>query len=222
MRRTLPSVLLSVLVLAGCQASAPGTYLLTYDSAVPARVTELSAASARVVLRRLLGMNQKVTAKDVTLSPDQKHLTVQIKDKQVKNDLTAQLVAPFTMSVMVETADATDPKVLLNKYGAFTPTELTETYFDSVVAGESQTAKGKGAIVIRFTKEGTQKLHEVFQKNQGKTMGVFVRGNLMSKKVIDPTDTQDSILVDGVPSAELAKVFADDVNVGLHVKFKPE
>jgi preprotein translocase subunit SecD len=221
MRRTLALGFLTSLLLTGCGggSAAPGSYALGYDTKDATRVTQLADASARVVTRRILGMNQKVGPTEVKAAPDKAHLSVPALPQETMDALTAQLKAPFTMSVMVETQDSSDPNVLLNNYGAFTPTALTEKYFDWVVAGDSQVMPGKGSVVIRFTKDGVQKLHDIFKQNQGKTIGIFVRGNLMSKKQIDPSDNQDTILVDGVPSTELAKVFADDVNVGLHVTF---
>jgi hypothetical protein len=108
--------------------------------------------------------------------------------------------------------------IVSEKFGAFRPTAVTEKDLDWVDALNSDQG-GKGKVVLRFTTQGGEKLKSLFLQSNGKTIGVFVRGVLMSLKKVDATDNKDSILIDGIPNADLARIFADDVNTGLHVQF---
>jgi hypothetical protein len=210
-----------VLLLAGCGSSVL-SYRLTYDTQDAARKTELSQAAERVLGRRLIGLKQdNVQPSDIKISADENTVEVHAASAAIANELTRQLTQPFTMSIMIQTESGASADLSNPKFGSFDQTGITEKDFDWVKAGNSGTMKGKGAVLLTFTKDGGVKLQEIFSANRGKTIGVFVRGLLMSRKVVTPQDTQESILVDGVPSAELASVFADDVNVGLHVKFAP-
>lgn len=221
MRRTLFATASLMLLLAACAGAGSVAFRLTYDTQDAARKTELSQAVERVMERRLLGLKQSVKSEDIHMNADRTSVTVKTAGKQVADALRAQVAEPFSMRIMLQAESGAIADVSNPKYGAFNETDLTEKDFDWIKAGQSGITKGKGAVLITFTDAGKQKLRKIFSTQQGKIIGIFVRGLMMSRKMISDKDTQDSILVDGVPTLELAGVFADDVNTGLHVKFEP-
>lgn len=216
--KKLPLVLtLSLLLLASCGKGADTiSYKLTIDSADAQRRTELISASARVIERRLLGMKQEVMPGDVSVSGET--VTVKPKDTETAEALRAQLQGEFTMRVMRE-VDASIADLVHDTMGAWKETGITEKEFDWVLASSSD-PRPKAKATLLFTDAGKRQLETVFKDNSGKALGVFLRGILMSKMMVNPGEARDSILVDGIPNLEIAQVFADDVNVGLHVKFE--
>jgi preprotein translocase subunit SecD len=77
------------------------------------------------------------------------------------------------------------------------------------------------AVELLFTEEGRALLDKAFSKNKGKTVGIFVRNLLVSKLKITSGEVSEHVVISGIPSAAVAQIFADDVNVGLHVAFRP-
>ncbi len=214
LRTILPA--LSLVFLAACGAGGSMlSFTYTVDSQEGTRKTDLASASARVFERRLLGLDQEVQRGDVTVDGDT--LDVKVKGKDVAEALLHQMAQPFFMEIMVE-AEATKADISHPELGSFQKTGIEKQHFDWVSV-QSSVQPGKMAAHISFTPEGQKLLKDVFSQNQGKKIGIFLRGNLMSQKLIGPTDTQGRITVDGIPGTELASVFADDVNVGLHVTF---
>jgi preprotein translocase subunit SecD len=77
-------------------------------------------------------------------------------------------------------------------------------------------------VELQFTDEGKMLLSKAFADNAGKNIGIFVRGLLVSKMTISSTPLQSShIIIGGIPSAKVAEIFSEDVNVGTHLTFTP-
>ena len=206
----------SLLLLSACGGGPTLTYKLTVDSTDDARRTELVSASARVIERRLLGLKQEVQAGDVSVNSDT--VTVKTADSETAEALRTQLQGAFTMRVMRE-VEPEIADISSETMGAWKETGITEKEFDWVLAASSEPRpKAKATILFRDT--GKTLLKTVFQENKGKAIGIFLRGNLMSKIMVTDSTPSESVVVDGIPNLEIAHVFADDVNVGLHVRFE--
>jgi ribosomal protein L25 (general stress protein Ctc) len=220
MKRLL-SIFALTLVLSAC-GSRTLRLNVQYDSTDAARRAELAAAVGRVMEGRMLAKKKKVISQELSPAGDAAVLTVTVNDAEAETLLREGIMMPFTMEIMKQVA-AGQGDIVSEKFGEFKETGITTKDFDWVSAGAATTDAGiaKGSVTIHFTKAGETKLKNVFAKNRGSVIGVFVRGQLMSKKLVDTSDKQTSIAIDGIPSAALAGAFADDVNVGLHVQFTP-
>ncbi len=205
-------------LLAGCAKTVKLS--VAFDTQDAARRTALEAAVSRSVDGRMVSKGKKVIRQELTTTGETNVLTVQVSDSEAAKLLSDGLTTPFTMSIMKQVA-AGEGDVISEKFGEFKETGIETKHFDWVTTALSVTEAGvsQGSVVISFTEEGQTLLKDVFAKNRGGVIGIFVRGQLMSKKLVDAKDKQDSIQIDGIPGEELAKAFADDVNVGLHVTF---
>jgi len=76
-------------------------------------------------------------------------------------------------------------------------------------------------VELTLNEEGKKKLRELATTHRGKRVGIFVRDLLISALTVQSGSFTDRIIISGIPSAEIAEVFADDVNIGLHVRFTP-
>lgn len=212
-------VLLStVLLLASC-AQANAGYRITIRQAGVSHAAELQKAAVRVVERRAERLGQKLSAESVKASGSGAVMQFALQDPAVGEALTQELTAPFSFRVMVE-APREQADVWNEKGGmGFRETGVTEQHVTWVAATVSPD-RTKGAAVILLTPEGQALLQKAFAGNQGKQMALFVRGVLMSRKKIGPEDQKASIQIDNIPSPAVASIFADDMNVGLHVTFQ--
>lgn len=208
------------LVLTGCAKTVEFT--VAFDTQDPARRTELEAAVGRVIEGRMLAKGKKIVKQGMTLSGSGAVLTVRVSDAEAAKLLSDGLTTPFTMSIMKQ-VPAGQGDIISEKFGEFKETGITTVHFDWVAMALSITEAGasQGSVVINFTKEGQKLLKQTFAKNRGGVIAIFVRGQLMSRKLVDAKDKQGTIQIDGIPGEDLAKAFADDVNVGLHVTFTP-
>ncbi len=217
MKRLL-GILTLTLLLTACGGNTV-RFSLTFDTNDAERVTKLTEAVQRTVEGRVLAKQKKLISRNIRKDGDTTMLEVTVQDDEIAKVLQDSLTVPFTMSVMKQ-VDAGRGDIVSQKYGEFKETGIVTKHIDWVTAGTTKaTGTEQGAVVIQFTKEGETLLKDIFAKNRGSVIGIFVRGQLMSKKTIDATDRQTSISIEGIPSATLAAAFADDVNVGLHVKF---
>jgi len=138
----------------------------------------------------------------------------------VKEPLTAQLTEPFTMRIMAQVADGKGD-ITIEKQGSFKETGITEKHLLWVTGGKD-TDPAKGRVLLEFSEEGRMLMGDVFRKNKGKYIGLFVRKHLVSKLLVESEEVKDTILITDIPSFTLAEIFADDLNVGLHAVFTPD
>ncbi len=218
--KKLLSALALTLLLTACGGKTV-RFSLTFDTKDAERVTKLTEAVQRTIEGRVLAKEKKLIAQSVRKDGDATMLDVTVGDEEMAKLLQDSLAVPFTMAIMKQ-VDSGQGDLISEKYGEFKETGIVTKHVDWITAGITKvTGAEQGAVVIQFTKEGEALLKDMFAKNRGSVIGIFVRGQLMSKKTIDATDKQTSISIEGIPNGALAAAFADDVNVGLHVKFTP-
>jgi len=198
----------------GSQTLAMTAHFRTEDSG---RKAQVIAALERVLERRVYAIEGTIPDTIIRGEGESARVTVPVDEKESKEILAAQLTAPLGFRLMIETAEGEEPDLTSEEFGSFSDTGITETVIDWVYAGEQES---KGTISITFTPEGVTLLKPLFEKNAGKRLGLFVHGGLVSTYVIrEGEDDKDNIVITGIPSSDLAQIFADDVNVGTYVTF---
>lgn len=217
--RFFPLFALSAAILAACGGPTTVSYRLTFDTQDPVSVDELSRAAIRVAERRLDRMGAQVTDKNVVKDADGTTLTLGVSDSSSAATLTQELTAPFDLQIMEATTDS-GADLMVEGFGGFNATGVTGDDLNNILA-EVDVETGGGRVRINFTDAGQEKMRAVFGKNVGNTLGLFVRGRLVSALDVKEADLPDPLVIDGIPDAELAQIFADDVNVGLRVTVTP-
>lgn len=219
MRRPLFIAVSMLALLAGCGSSAHSAYKLQFDTEDTSRLTVLSIAVTRIIERRLQGMGEEVRSLDISQKADGPELSFSVNTKAAADLLRKDLTAPFKLRIMREVNMGETPTIEIDGHGGFIETSITEKHLEWIEAAEE--TDNKGRITLGFTKEGREFMRKIFRENVRKNIGLFVRDKLVAKLQVDTAELKDDIIITGIPSAELARVFADDVNVGLHVTFTP-
>lgn len=219
MKRLLP-LLACALLFTGCAKTVK--FAVAFDTEDASRRADLEAAVGRIVEGRVTSKGKKVVKQKIDAKDGASVLTVRVSDAEATKLLADGLTTTFSMTIMQQ-VPAGKGDIVSEKFGEFKETGISTGHFDWVAMGLSigETGASSGSVVLTLTNEGRELLKEIFSKNKGSVIGIFVRGQLMSKKLVNANDKQDAIQIDGIPSAELAQAFADDVNVGLHAKFTP-
>lgn len=220
MRSSTPLVFgLCTAILVGCGGPATVSYRLTFDTRDSGEVEELSKATIRVMQRRIERLDGDLTGQDIVKEGDAVTVTVTVSDSTVAKALTDEMTAPFDLQIMAQT-DASGAAITVEGMGGFNPTGITGDDLSMLRSGENPDGK-TGYVRVGFTDGGYQKLQAVFRDNVGKNLGLFVRGKLVSALEVQNAEVPNPLVIDGVPDVELAAIFADDVNVGIHVTVSP-
>jgi hypothetical protein len=207
------------MLLVACGRSEQIRYQLAFDTKDTGRLTELSLAVTRVVESRLQAMGEEVRNLDITQRNDGPQLSFKVETQAAADLLQDDLMAPFHLSIMREAKAGETPVAEVDGHGGFVDTGIHETHLEWVTAAEEPDNKGR--ITLQFNPEGRELMRKMFQQNVGKNIGLFVRNKLVAKLQVDTAELKDDIIITGIPSLDLARVFSDDVNVGLHVTFTP-
>lgn len=213
-RRLFPIALL--LLLTSCGGTALH-FTLSMNITDAAKRTELEEASKRVAERRLSRFELKPTDLSLTSNTDGTFaLTFSLAEKEAADQITKELLTPFSLEIMLFTGkDKGD--LYVEEQGWFTKTGINEK---SLVWAQASTDEwGKGEVALEFSPEGHTLLSKTFREHVGGQLGLFVRDKLMSKLLIETKELKEKIVIGGIPSPEIAAIFADDVNTGVHVTF---
>lgn len=208
----------TLLLLTACRSTAL-EYELAFDVQDQARQTVLAAASLRVIERRLANIGEEPLDIDIETKDGRVRLIVKLEEETVADILNDHLTEPFELLIMRQTKTEEDADIVVEGHGGFQETGLTEEHIKWLEASEDE--GGKGRVTISFTEAGRTLMAELFAENKGKYIGLFVRERLISKLLVDTDELKDDIIISDIPTVKLARVFADDVNVGLHVTFTP-
>jgi preprotein translocase subunit SecD len=117
--------------------------------------------------------------------------------------------------MLLSTSNAGD--LYVEEQGWFTKTGITQKHITWTEGGVDET--GKGRVRLTFSEEGRALLSQVIRVHPNGIVGLFVRDNLMSKMQIEGAELRKEIVITGIPTPDIATIFADDVNVGTHVTF---
>lgn len=211
---------LSAAFLVGCGGPATVEYRLTFDTQDAGLTKEFTDATIRVMQRRMDHLGVDMTKQDIAKDADGVTVTIGMSDGDVADALTEELTAPFDLNIMTMAETETGADLVVEGLGGFNATDVTHEDITMVTSGSNE-ATGVGYVLLHFTDAGLAKMRAVFAANVGKSIGLFVRGRLVSSLEVKSAELPSPLVIDGVPNPELAAIFADDVNVGTHVTVSP-
>ncbi|MCF7844386.1 MAG: hypothetical protein K9M03_00975 [Kiritimatiellales bacterium] len=206
----------ALLLLAGCARSSLKMDI-SFDTEDPSKLSMLSAASENVVERMVFALEEEIPTISMEDKGDDKIMTVTVKNKETADMLAINLTTPLMFRVMIEAGEDEEADLENENFGRFKEVGITEKSVEWVEAEALQ--DGTSTIQINFTEEGSAIWTQVLEENKEKKVGIFARGGLVAAHTIQEGGFKSKIIISGIPSSELAQVFADDVNVGAYVTF---
>lgn len=218
MKKALLSIA-ALVVLAGCSGTPTVTYNLSMDVTDATQRQLLVDQSVNVIERRLESMGDILVDSKTSIEGSGAIITISSESQEALDALTQQLQEPFEMRVMQESSDE-EAELTVEGHGGFKGTGISGEDLNWV-EGHKEPGKETGEVKLVFTEEGRTKMGALFRAMKGKFIAIFVRNTLVSKLMVDTDELKDDIVIRDVPNAELAQVFAEDVNVGIHVTFTP-
>lgn len=220
MRNKFASLMLLALVLSGC-GTGKLQYDVSFDTDNQDRVVALSATAHRIIERRLERLEGVLLDYDIEYeeSNNEAKITLEIEPQEVAEQLSAELTAPIEFEIRINVEDGGEGDIEVEKHGFFRATGIVDADIDWLIPGNIDNPNVPAFITLGFTEEGAQKARTLFAENPGSNIGIFVRGMMVAKLGIDDQEIDRTIVIAGIPSAELATIFADDVNVGVHMTF---
>lgn len=182
---------------------------------------KLAEQTRDVMQRRLESMGEE-NVKTETVSSASGSAIVAVTTKNIGplNSLTDAMMQPFDFAILSQAQDGEKADVTVEKYGAFVKTGITGADL-SWVEADQEPGKDLGRVHLVFTINGRNKIAALFKKMKGKNIGIFVRGQLISLLQVETDELKEDIVIQDIPSVDLAHAFADDVNVGIHVTITP-
>lgn len=221
MKRALLSIGL-LTILAGCGSSKTLVWDLSLPKTDASRSAVLLKGAERIVVRRLAAsqVDRGVSANAVPTAVDRATLTVTVPDAAAAEKASAILREPFTFDIRKEQpATAATGGSDTAGQTVWVPTGIEGHDLEWVQVVRA--SNGNVGIELLFSATGRTKLAALLKESAGGNIGIFVRDILVSSLEVKRTAISDHIVIDGVPSEMVAQIFADDVNVGLHVTFTP-
>lgn len=218
-RRHITIIGLATLLLTACGATTT-EYKLSFNTNDAEQQSALTLASLRVIERRLARMGDQLMEQNMTTRNQDIVLSLRIRDEEASATLTQELLRPFSLNIMEQAPEKTADTVV-EGHGGFRKTALTQEHLQWVEARPSGPEGKQGMVILYFSPDGRTLMQQLFKKNKGKAIGIFVRDQLVSKLTVDTDKVENDIVIQNIPSYEIARMFADDMNVGLHVVFVP-
>lgn len=208
------------LLLSACSTPIELTYDITFLRAPrsDSMQTQLITAMQDVIKGKLDAADVKNAS--VATIPNGSGGFVSIKNIREDQADYAQalLTMDFSFDVRVRKLEPVgdDPNALENwEKTAFTTEDLE--WINVVQDSES----GQAGVELILTPSGREKLSKIFTDHTKQDIGVFVRNQLVSSLSAGGTDVNERIVISGIPSIDIAKIFANDVNVGLYISLTP-
>ena len=205
----------AAILIAGCGGVANVLYGITFDVQDPSQRAQLLLMVQRVVERRLASMGEEGTITNLKPTAEGAEMILELEDEIVADAMTSQLTEPFSLEVMKE-SDPANADITVAGHGSFAKTGINEDHMTWVQA-QPQAGGPMAIVTIGFTDEGRTLMQKLFKESKGRFVGVFVRGKLVSKLKVETDELKDDVVIQDIPSFDLATTFADDVNVGLHI-----
>ncbi|MDD5055939.1 MAG: hypothetical protein PHZ00_06785 [Candidatus Peribacteraceae bacterium] len=204
----------SLLLLAACAKETTLKFDVTLRAPDASKAMVLAEAVERVMVRKMTAQN--IEKPMVSVVPDGSGsaiLTIDAPDENAADVVRTLVNEQFTFDLRIED---TVPSEQEDKFdpARWQPAGITGALVTWVQAVGNRETNEIG-IDLTFNETGRMRLKSIFTDNVGKNIGIFVRGLLVSKMNILNSDIGDTLSISGVPSAAIAEVFADDVDVGL-------
>ncbi len=205
-------------------AACSGTASVRYQLAMPAvtdsaKILTLTQQSMRVMQQRLESMGEMPDiAVEQGSSTGSVIVGISTASQEALDALTGDLQEAFDFQIMSETQGGEQADTQVEGHGGFTKTGITGADL-AWVEGGKEPDSDLGMVQLVFTQEGRTKMVDLFKRMEGKNIGIFVRGQLVSKLQVESAELKDDIIIRQIPNVDLAQTFGDDVNVGIHVTF---
>jgi|TARA_Y100000310_G_scaffold286485_1_gene310703 hypothetical protein len=220
MKKLLASALFALLMTACGSVATILTYDVTFTTDNPDRMSALSLATRHVVERRLARLEGALLDYDVEYDKEAQVATIEIEVDNAKSAeiLNEEMTAPFTFEVRYKVEEHQEGDIEVEGVGSFRDTGIYKSDIDWVIGQTTEPPLNRGRVLIGFTDESVPGVKEIFEEQAGNTIGLFVRDRLTAAVEIGE-EFEKVLVIDGLPSGEIAKVFADDMNVGIHMTF---
>ncbi len=212
--------LATILLLTACSTQQTVKYRLDFDVTDKDDQQMLLTTSQEVIERRLAHLGKQMVSKTVEIVDGKPVLLITLPDGDTAKQLTEELTAPFDLTVMGETLPGEKADTTIENRGSYTKSGITEDDFEWVEARKDPNSN-KGEVGLKLTEAGQVKIRDLFKRMKGKSIGIFVRGKLVSLLNVQTDDVPKDLIIHDVPSADIAQIFADDMDTGLHVTFTP-
>jgi len=182
---------------------------------------ELVLASKHVTERRLERLDTELTDFDVTYGES---ATAVIKiagtNEDAMQQLLEELTTPFIVEIRLQADEHQEGDIKVEGLGSFRATGINKedmTWVKSRAVENDPLHHGE--ILLQFTDEGTKKMDTLFREHVGENIGLFIRNQLAANFAISQDSFDGAITIPNVPSAEIAEIFADDMNVSINMTF---
>lgn len=221
MKRILLPALFALLI-TGCGGSATLSYDVEFiKTEDPERMAALTLATRHIVERRLSRLEGNLIDYDVAYDEETKEtqVSVEVDNATAAKKLNEEMLAPFSFEFRVLVDEPQDGDIEVETVGFFREIGMGKEEIDWVLGETLDGPLKKGMVIIGFTDEGMAKGKVEFAKHTGKSIGLFVRGKLTASIKLSDKEVGRTVAIRGLPSGEIAKVFADDMNVGTHMIF---
>ena len=119
---------------------------------------------------------------------------------------------PDKNAVQTATVDASG-KVVLNMDANYIPTELTGRYLDRAIV-EFDPTTGEPVVSLQFDKEGSDLFQKITKENIGKTIAIFLDGNIISSPVVNEAISGGKAQISGNFKPQEAKDLVQRLNSG--------
>lgn len=207
--------------LAACSGTPTMRYALKMNVTDTQDTAQLTQQTRDVMQRRLESMGEEnVKTATEKMGSGSAIVSVSTKNHETLNSLTDAMMQPFDFAILSQAQDGEKADVTVEKYGSFVKTGITGADL-SWVEADQEPGKDLGRVHLVFTIDGRNKIAALFKKMKGKNIGIFVRGQLVSLLQVETDELKEDIVIQDIPSVDLAHAFADDVNVGIHVTITP-
>lgn len=212
---------LFALVLSGCGSSTSISMDVEFSTSGNDDRAELVLATKHVAERRLGRLESEILDFDVTYGEG---ATAVIKisgtDEDAMDQLLAEMTEPFIVEIRLQAEQHQEGDIEVEGLGSFRSVSINKEDMTWVKSRAMENSPLKhGEIMIQFTEDGTQKMDTLFRENVGKNIGLFIRNQLAANFAISQDSFGGAITIPNVPSAEIAQIFADDMNVGINMTF---
>ncbi len=190
--------------------------------------TNLEAAAERVIERMAYAIEE--TTPDISTKDrgDGLRMIIGLENESTVDALAEGLTTPLNLAFAIEAQEGEAPDISNEQFGNFMFSDfkgehITWVNVENVTARElaENALPETGIAIVMIISEEGQKIWKLIQEeHEGKKMGLFVRGGLVSITQIQNVETPGIFTISNIPSPELGMVFADDINVGRYATFK--
>lgn len=212
---------LFALVISGCGNSASISMDVEFTTTSNDDRAELVLATKNVVERRLGRLESELLDFDVTYGEDATAVIgIAGTNPDAIDQLLAEMINPFVVEIRIQADQHEEGDIETEGLGNFRSLGITKEDMTWVKGRAMEGSPlNHGEIMLQFTEEGTAKMNTLFSEHVGENIGLFIRNQLAANFAISQDSFGGAITIPNVPSAEIAQIFADDMNVGINMTF---